>query len=432
MEKLPRPFRVVKETPYGPHLTREPEPLMEMIEPSLPGNLPPKERKKLRTLLAALGIALVPTDIAEEEKVSVAPPPPEVTEGTVEFMAEPERRLAGYEATWTQRYDEVVFVDGTNYPVGVVSLTHEYHEDRINNAGEPFVYAIKSGYGGGLDLPSDGIPREWLDASRVALQAENPDVVVGEQYNVIANFRAALSEIDETDLVEQIEAGQITTLEGIVRYFADKPVVGAEEYTRLEYVYEKIEFPDSIPPVTQAELRRLIPGLCAQESKFNNGLTSSVGAKGIFQFMPATWSGTETSPGLGMQPEDINSLSKQVEAAGQHFGNIYSELSHHVSTESWGRLRSWFDTEEAFQEMMLAPLMINAYNAGAKRVADAVEGFMETHSDQTDAPDTLATFFAIADFARNNEEGTLSGYQQHANEYYPRVVAAASIFSPQR
>ena len=436
---MERKFRIEKTTKYGLHLIRERSSQNESVGPIMSGDLPSAQRLKLRNVLAAIGVALVPTDIAEEESVPFAPPSPERAEPSpeliqpaVEFMAEPERRLAGYQATWTQQYDEVVFVDDTNFPVGAVSLDQEYLEERTNAQGEQFTYAIKSGYGGGLDLPERGIPREWLEASRSALQAQYEDVVVGDQYNVIASFRAALEEADEPVLVQQIESGQITTLEGIVRYFAEKPVVGAPEYTRLEYVYEKIEFPDVIPHITQAELRRLIPGLCAQESKFNNGLTSRTGAKGIFQFIPGTWSGTETSLGLGMQPEEINSLAKQVEAAGQHFGNIYNELQHHVSNESWGRLRSWFDTEAAFEEMMLAPLMVNAYNAGAKRVADAVEAFMRAYPDVTDAPDTHATFFAITDFARDDDTGTLKEYGQHANEYYPRVAAAAAVFSPQR
>jgi len=466
MEKSPK--WNVTDTSYGPHLTRvrteageEGEQVDDNREPDLPGELTPRRRYMLRNTLAALGIALVPAEIAEEprqgflsdrtatiesnqgefapERAPVPVPRPQLSEtsvapveAVVEFMSEPERRIEGYAATWTIPYDQVLFVDNTNRPVGTVPLSVVYEEQRTKDNGEPFLYANTSGYGGGLDFPKDGIPGEWLRATREKLSEQYPDTTIGDQYNVIQSFLAALREDDEPVLIEKIKSGEITTVEGIVRYFADKPVVGAEDYSRLEYVYEKIEFPDYIPQRVQEELRRLVPGLAAQESKFNNGLTSSAGAKGIFQFMPATWSGVdETNPGLGMKPEEIISLKKQVEGAGQHFGNIYRELHSAIHDETQATVRSWYESEEAYEAYFLAPLMVTAYNVGGSRMAEAVEAFVAAHPSLTDAPDNLATFFALTDFAKESKAGRLAEFDTAGASYYPKVEGAAAVFTPQ-
>jgi hypothetical protein len=102
----------------------------------------------------------------------------------------------------------------------------------------------------------------------------------------MADFLSSYKRVDEPELSAAIARGEIQSYKDIIAYFADKPVVGAEEYTRLEYVRENMEFDDNLPPVIVKELQRIVPGLCAQESKFNNGLTSAAGAKGIFHLCP--------------------------------------------------------------------------------------------------------------------------------------------------
>lgn len=462
MEKPPRPtphFEMVTETPLsrvrdGVRPTPESP---DIVSESLI-DLSPAKRRDLRHTLRALGFTLAafmptqtadekPFDLTESDRPSIedidlseyapslAPKPTPrlhsaemdkmLLDETVEFMSEPERRLEGYVASWTLPYDQILFVDDTNRPVAKVPLATVYEEKRTKNNGELFLYANTSGYGGGLNLPVNGIPKEWLEATRKKLAEQYPDNSIGKQYNVIKDFTAALRENDEPKLIAKIKSGEIMTLEGIVRYFADKPVVGAEEYSRLEYVYEKIEFPDSIPERVQIELRRLIPGLAAQESKFNNDLKSSKGAEGIFQLMPAT------SQGLGMKPEEINSLIKQVEAVGRHFGNIYQELHSAIKAETLAVVRSWYESEEAYEKYFLIPMMITAYNVGGTRMAEAVEAFVIGHPSLTDAPDNLATFFALIDYAKESKAGRLAKFDVAGASYYTKVAAAAVVFSPQ-
>ncbi len=461
MEHQPQ-FKIMSEEKYEPTLegkrpedSTSPGDAAPCETEAQPGNLSPTQRHSLRRMLLALGVALIPSElekgnlsdtsdtatyITDTESVvhgeaplrSMVPPArPADFEGayhSLDLMEAPERRIAGYQAIWMLPFNEVLFVDETNYPVGTVSLEEVYIEDRVNAAGEVFQYAIRSGYEPGNPTSiTHGIPREWIQASRTTLQAEHSDVSIGISYNVIPYVRAALQKTSEPELLQGITEGTIITKAEIVEHFANKPVVGAEAFTRAEYVRENVVFDDDVPEIVQTELRRLLPGLCAQESGFDNSVTSRVGARGIFQFMPTTWSGNGDDPGLGMDPEQIHSLRAQVEAAGRYFSMIYRRLQAHIGAENWQLVRSWFSSDEAFEQYLVVPLMVNAYNAGSRRMADVVNTFIAAHGEVTAAPDSLALYFAIADFGRSQSEGVLAAYDVAAQQYFARVAAAAEV-----
>jgi hypothetical protein len=243
------------------------------------------------------------------------------------------------------------------------------------------------------------------------------------QLNVAAQLRAALKEgRDEPELVAGIENGTIASYGDIVKYFAEKSVKDAETSTRFGYVRDHIRFSKSVPTVVQAELRKLIPALCVQESGFNNDARSRSGAYGIFQFMPDTWaefSGT---------PLENASLREQVEVAGKVFSNMYTQLVHACGEDALLQLAAQSESEESLQVEVMTPLLVNGYNAGQKRMGDAVKAFVadqQTRNVRLLVNKPFDLYASIADYADNYEAGTLQKYDDDARQYVPRIYGHA-------
>lgn len=86
--------------------------------------------------------------------------------------------------------------------------------------------------------------------------------------------------------------------------------------------------------------------------------------------------------------------------------------------------------EETIQKDILVPLTINAYNAGAGLIGEAVKRYVETHTiDRKLSGKDI--FLAVADFAQQNEEGVLSRYANEAREYVPRIYANSNLIHSQ-
>lgn len=395
----------------------------------------PGRRGFLFGAAAATAVALSPTELGdgtpefiddERDQEGVAEPESiEVIEQDLSF----EHELEGYEALTRLRKDEVLFVDADNRPVGAPVRFEEFVDTKDGFEGQ---YLYTPGQLNEVGILESGIAREWLDYVQAHIQAEHPDHIIADRYNTVASFRAAYLEDDEPGLVAGIAEGEIVTYKDIIRYFSQKPVVGAEEYTREEYVGSQMRFMDYNPSTGEStpsemsdtvanELRRIMPGLCAQESKFNNDVESAAGAQGIFQFMPATWAE------YGGAPDDIHSLRTQVDIAGKHFASIYRRVIHHLGAEALETLRSRFDDEDAFERDLLVPLIVNSYNAGSARVAEAARLYA---AEATEWSSGKGIFLDIADFARTSNAGQyLNAYGEHAREYVTRIYAQSNVLS---
>jgi hypothetical protein len=210
--------------------------------------------------------------------------------------------------------------------------------------------------------------------------------------------------------------------------YADRSVVGAEEYTRSQYVAEQIKFTawneetrEGVPPVVEAELRRLLPGLCAQESRYDASRVSSAGAMGILQIMPDNWKKYDGQPG-----QEI-SLMAQVEVAGRLLSDMYRQLQDRLGNDVISELKGHFSSEEAFQKDLMVPVLINSYNAGDGRLAEAIVSYLhDTMPD--DRPAGKDLFTDIGAYAYDNQSGLLEGYKEHSKNYPYQVEALAYHF----
>ena len=345
-----------------------------------------------------------------------------------EFFAE----VSGYEAQVKLRFDEVLFVDEAGAPVTIVKM----EDFMIQRDGEP--YLLSPGTRDEYGILTEGIPGEWLEHVRTQLKEQHPDMVISEEANVpraltvYGQFAAVLKDPDEQDLAAEIRTGQVTTYEEIVQYFSEKPVVGAENLTRREYVESHIQFRSweevegemkGMHPAAQAELRRLIVGLCAQESNFNNGLVSGSDARGIFQILLKVW-----EKDYKLTAADFNSLEKQVEVAGKHLSHMYARMQDKAGELAMQQLRAVHSDEEVLQTEVLVPLTLNSYNAGPDRVGEAVRKYFEMPANRDKRLSGRDLFLDIADFADERNDGLLAGYGEHAREYVSLIYAKANAF----
>jgi hypothetical protein len=432
MEKPPR-FEQIGTNEAG-YPVYERAPAVKETPPENEASASLSRRTFLKGAAATAAAAMVPKemgDLSEEpgpresREAESTPATPEAIEAGESF----ERELTGYETLFGLRRDQVLFVDEHNVPVGEPQPFAEYVDEKSDHDG---LYKYAPGVLNEVGIPEDGIAGEWLRYVEAKVQAEHPERRIARCLHVVGDFKAAYNEADEPALVAGIASGEVETYTDIVRHFSQKPVVGAPEYTREAYVGEAISFRDyqsgsetdssgPLSPTVEAELRRLMPGLCAQESRFNNDTESYVGARGIFQFMPETWAEYDG------KPEELQSLQRQVEIAGYHFTNIHKRVVHHLGAETLETLQAQFPDEASFERDLLVPLMISAYNAGSARVAEAARQYAEEIDEWPAGKDI---FLAIAERAAAITEGDyLAAYGQHAREYVPRIYAHANVLA---
>jgi hypothetical protein len=412
-----------------------------------PESVGPNEKKMTRRgFLAGVGNAAVAAGVA---KVAYDNWPSDEAPETAEDVYTPESveqierqaerfdgEAMGYVHQAQLRYDEVLFVDAANRPVGVPVAFDDfpdltYTETVANDAGEEEekVFALKPGRRNDAGLLEGGFVPTWLDRVEAAVQEMHPEQPIARSLHVTGDFEAAYELSDEPDLRAAIERGEITQYVDIVKYFAEKPTRGHEDLTRQEYVTHAVSFTewnpetgDGVPPVVEAELRRVLPGLCAQESKFNAAVTSSVGAQGIFQFMPATWEQH------GGSPDGYTSLTEQVAVAGRFLSDLYQDVQHYIGEAGMRTLEEHCGDRSLLERDVLVPLVLNAYNAGARRVGEGVKHFLETQ-DVASMPVGPDTFIVLADHMASTEAGVVAQYRTHAREYVPRVYAQAAVLA---
>lgn len=322
-----------------------------------------------------------------------------------------ESEQMGYMAEAKLESNQIIFVDENNLPVG----SPVNFSDAIPDTLQP----------GGVAISPP--PYSWRKDVAEKLGADNSSAgrQVDRSHNVALEFKSALNYRDEPDLVAQIKSGEVKSFLDIVNYFAQKSVRGIDaEMSRVEYVEKEFRLSEKVPDIVRAELeheiKSILPGLCAQESKFNNSLISPVGAKGIFQFMPKTWAG------YGKKESDLNSLTEQTEVAGLLMSDIFRQLMHHSDESSLLMARDLFSSQSDFLRHFITPLMINSYNSGSSRLAAAVNQFF-VPGRNLEGLVGKDVYLAMSDFAQGEEKGILREYKNDAREYVSRAYALSRV-----
>jgi hypothetical protein len=324
-----------------------------------------------------------------------------------------QREMAGYKMLYSElKRDEILFVNEEGMPLG-----KPVKVESVNGISPGTI--DKNGF-----LTED-MNQDWLDyqRERVCAELEVPcDIPNGlpRQINVIPQLRDTVYYTPDDDLDPE------NYLE-VIEYFAGKKVIGAEHKTRLEFVRDHVGDSLKVPPAVKEELIALIPGLAAQESHFNNGLKSSVGAEGIFQFMPDTWKD------FGYSEEDLLYLKNQVEAVGKYFSRAYTFLKNNAGRALTIAEREYFNgSAEDFGRDFLAPVLLNSYNAGPGRLATTLKWFIEQYPPRESLEKSIGThaggFGKDAYQALTNKaKGVIPGYGRDSSQYVVRLSALAEL-----
>lgn len=345
--------------------------------------------------------------------------------------------IEGYKAFAELSKDEVLFLDENNAPVGEPQKFRDIVVKRKATASSnpshvrpdgTIEYKLSPGKINEIGLPENGLASEWLDYVQTLKQAENPNQKIKRRMNVVGSFLSAYKEKDEPELVAKIAKGEIDKNIDIVKYFADKPVRGAEDFSRFEYA-QKINFRSesdtirnrpALPITVQKELKRILPGLFAQESKFNAGLVSKSKATGLAQIKPDVWKEYKGTTDVSL------SMMEQMEVVGELMSDNYYYVLHFAGDDAVRVLKEKFNSDEDFNEELITPLIINAYNAGGPMIGKVIKDFVNNvSSDEMVSGRDL--FLQIVDYAKENNRKEFKNYADEAREYVPRVYAMAEV-----
>ena len=421
---------------------------------------------------AAGGVYWWSREPSKEPNEPDIPEPPLRRPEQVPDMEEYERfagEVSAYEAAARLRFDEVLFVDENDQPIGEpVSVS-----DVPGDPGERDSTGMLVG----------GFRGEWLDAAREYLQKQYPeheftldtkrDLPRVLQYADYFNdaSRAYFSHIHpprrrphDPSVGETVEepdplsprarhevalARAIT--DGAVDQYIELVAFNArycDPKTESSYYAQLKEFQiENVPEPLAEEIERIVPGLVAKESTFQNDVTSSANARGLLQLKRDAWIDVavkeaqdrgefdgrdqdswnthwetiKTTATEEFRREDFYPLSRQLEVAGQYFALLYEQLQHYVGEGLWSQLRDLHADEETFQRRLVAPLLINAYNTGARRMGEAVTAYAATHELGASTGSDL--FIAIVEHAKASTVGALAHFGSDAREYVPRIYA---------
>jgi len=396
----------------------------------------PSRRSFLVGAAATAVAASIPSRLGdgEFEETSVTEPETKQARESVEQQRTSEMfeaQVEGFKAFTKLRKDEVLYLDESGRPVGTVQLEDfegPLPEGVTVKEGQAPVYLYSIGEVDEIGLPINNIPPRWLNQKQQELQGEHPDRTITRRMNVVEDFQAAYNEVDEPELVSKIASGEIDSYDEIVAYFLEKPVRGHEEYNRMEYAQKMIRFrsePDevrerpAVPETVQDGLRQMLPGLFAQESKFNAGLVSSADAAGLAQIKPRTWEEYRGTTEVSLRMDD------QLEVVGELMSDNYHYLLHYAG-DSLEVLRGQYDSDEAFHEDLVVPLLINAYNVGGPGIGKMVDEFV-ANTPQEYMSSGKDLFMQFSDFSYESASEDGNAYGNDAREYVQRVYGNAAM-----
>jgi len=209
--------------------------------------------------------------------------------------------------------------------------------------------------------------------------------------------------------------------------YSSKPTIGAEEYSRAEYVQHAFEtLPvENMPEPVREKLALIAQGIPAQESRYNNGLTSNRGARGIWQLtQPAVTVVRQLSERNDLTLDDTKSLRIATEVAFAYLDKVlYPSIAEQVE-----RAADHFRLMDQDERATFATLcLVNAYNAGGGRMSNVLEKITRLYSSaslvKSPTDNGITLFNAITE--RAYQRGVDSRYGKESSEYVFRVLAGA-------
>lgn len=276
------------------------------------------------------------------------------------------------------------------------------------------VTAVEMGKRTAPEQETEKYPTVGTQTEVVASQHEREQSAVDAFTAEVEQYASA---IDEVDLQLTLD-------------LATKPVRGHEHLSRLAFATGAVMFrsePDerrkrpAVPELLQAELRRLVPGWLAQESRFKGDAVSSSRATGIAQIKPNVWREYRGTDQVSLR------MDEQLQVFGELVSDNYHYILHFAGADAVAALRTHFATEDDFLRDLMTPLMVNAYNAGGPAIGRALRQFVAT-VPTADWQPGKELFVQFAAFAHEH----VPGYGVEQRQYAPKVYAFQDLLGDQQ
>ncbi len=361
------------------------------------------------------------------------------------------RNVALYRRLQTLDRASILLTTADNTIVGEPIPFQDFLEERgtrVNKQGieEPFIYKLTpvakeeatGKYAVGTIAP------EWTDyvkADRAKEKGMSPEEL--KQEHVTAEFVSAMKQNDEPELVAGIEAGTIRTKLDIMNYFIAKDFSNSGGENRVEYIKNHVTFSGNLDkaPVVASELRRLLPGLVAVESGFDNDVENkSTGAKASFQFVPDTWH-NELGREKFVKDKELP-FPEQVVAVGELFSKAYDRLQYWCYEEPQysGRnyledIKALFPSQEDYERYFFTPCLLNAHNTGEQGMGEVVVAFAQSKEFfahmKAGGTNGYDLFAQMTKWAAASDLSQLKDYRGEASTYVEKIYAATEVLETQ-
>lgn len=264
--------------------------------------------------------------------------------------------------------DQVQFVDKFGRPLGEpVTLTVPM-KTVINEDGSktlmPVGYSVPDltlSYGGGKPL---GIPPSWSRVQK-ELVSQQTGIPVDE-INMLHIYQ---------DLAGEGEEAYTSRVELVYHNAHEIVESDAKQRDAITLLRETATFP-TIPEPLAGMLQKVMVGIACEESRFNEKKTSPAGAIGVLQTMPKMVKKYMTDNHIATF--NMRNLDEQISVSVYHIESCYDYFMKKIPVELESICNSWFGGNEVlFQKYFVFPLIINAYNAGQKRMSEVVQWFVD-------------------------------------------------------
>lgn len=195
---------------------------------------------------------------------------------------------------------------------------------------------------------------------------------------------------------------------------------------RMEYLQEMLT-PKGVPEAAVAEIRKQVVGLGFEESRYDAARESGEKARGVLQIIPSTWAD------LSKEGESVYSLVDQTRVAGELFSQTYAYLHNTVGVELQAIETEFFHGDsEKFQRCFIAPVLINAYNAGMGTMAKLIQWFARTYGTEERTVGLFGQEEILSDYdifmamaKKGKTENAVPLYKEDASAYTFKVYGAA-------
>lgn len=167
-------------------------------------------------------------------------------------------------------------------------------------------------------------------------------------------------------------------------------------------------------------------GLVLVESRYDETRVSEVGAFGLMQLMPETWST------LSLPDEDPTNVIDQIKVAARLVVQSYEYISDQCQNElDVITINHFNDDEQAMLKHFFGPVLIGAYNSGMGNLEKIIKNFVLLYPttdelidmfDGVDIPTGYDVYFGMTKAAMFEE--WRPAYKKHGSEYTSKVYGA--------